>query len=104
MAIDLTALAASIGRPDAPALDPDEDRAEEPTRPPDSRGRLDDLADWLAAVHGTRPPRRLERVRLVVLAGDVDDDVSRLAEQLDVGVRTVATTGAAEVARPPVTS
>jgi nicotinate-nucleotide--dimethylbenzimidazole phosphoribosyltransferase len=95
MAIDLTALAASIGRPVAPALDADPDLAEPvaPTRPPGSRGRLDDLAEWLAAVHGSRPPRRLERVRLVVLAGDVDDDVSTLADQLDVGVRAFATTG-----------
>ncbi len=96
MAIDLTALAASIGRPVAPTLDADPDLAEPvaPTRPTGSRGRLDDLAEWPAAVHGSRPPRRLERVRLVVLAGDVDDDVSTLADQLDVGVRAFATTGA----------
>ena len=29
-----------------------------------------ELAAWLAAVQGTSPPRRIDRVRAVVLAGD----------------------------------
>src|SRR3954471_8530921 len=39
-------------------------------KPQGSLGRLEDLAAWIAACQGVCPPRRLERVRAVVLAGD----------------------------------
>ncbi len=39
-------------------------------KPTGALGRLEDLAAWLAAVQGVCPPRPLDRVRLVVLAGD----------------------------------
>lgn len=80
-----------------------------------SRGRLDDLADWLAGVQGSSPTRPLDRVRMLVVAGDhgvagegvsdrpagttaalvratVDGSspVARLAGALGVGVRVVA--------------
>jgi len=39
-------------------------------KPTGALGRLEDLAAWLASVQGVSPPRPLDRVRLVVLAGD----------------------------------
>jgi nicotinate-nucleotide--dimethylbenzimidazole phosphoribosyltransferase len=38
--------------------------------PPGALGRVQDLAVWLAGVHGCAPPRRLTRPRVVVVAGD----------------------------------
>lgn len=39
-------------------------------KPVGSLGRLEDLAAWLAAAHGTVPPRELSDIRVVVFAGD----------------------------------
>jgi nicotinate-nucleotide--dimethylbenzimidazole phosphoribosyltransferase len=39
-------------------------------KPYGALGRLEDLAVWLAGCQGSCPPRPLDRVRLVVLAGD----------------------------------
>ena len=39
-------------------------------KPLGALGRLEDLAAWLAACQATCPPRPLERVRAVILAGD----------------------------------
>ena len=39
-------------------------------KPTGALGRLEDLAAWLAACQGVCPPRPLDRVRAVVLAGD----------------------------------
>lgn len=39
-------------------------------KPTGALGRLEDLAAWLAGVQGVCPPRPLDRVRAVVLAGD----------------------------------
>lgn len=39
-------------------------------KPTGSLGRLEDLAVWISACQGVCPPRLLERVRAVVLAGD----------------------------------
>jgi nicotinate-nucleotide--dimethylbenzimidazole phosphoribosyltransferase len=39
-------------------------------KPVGALGRLEDLAAWLAACQGSCPPRPLERVRAVILAGD----------------------------------
>ena len=38
--------------------------------PTGALGRLEDLAAWLAACQGVSPPRPLDRVRAVILAGD----------------------------------
>ena len=38
--------------------------------PTGALGRLEDLAAWLAACQGVCPPRPLDRVRAVILAGD----------------------------------
>ena len=40
------------------------------TKPPGSLGRLEDLAAWLCGVQGVCPPRPLDRVRVVIFAGD----------------------------------
>src|SRR5699024_7280551 len=61
--------------PPVPALD-ESARDEARTRldglvkPVGSLGRLEELAAWLAAAHGTVPPRELTDVRVVVFAGD----------------------------------
>jgi nicotinate-nucleotide--dimethylbenzimidazole phosphoribosyltransferase len=39
-------------------------------KPTGALGRIEDLAAWLCAVQGDCPPRPLDRVRAVVLAGD----------------------------------
>jgi nicotinate-nucleotide--dimethylbenzimidazole phosphoribosyltransferase len=39
-------------------------------KPLGSLGRLEELAIWLAGVHGECPPRPLDRVRVVLFAGD----------------------------------
>ncbi|MBK1786922.1 nicotinate-nucleotide--dimethylbenzimidazole phosphoribosyltransferase [Prauserella sp. ASG 168] len=39
-------------------------------KPLGALGRLEDLAAWLCAAHGTVPPRPLDDVRVVVFAGD----------------------------------
>ena len=39
-------------------------------KPVGALGRLEDLAAWLAACQGACPPRPVERVRAVILAGD----------------------------------
>ena len=39
-------------------------------KPLGALGRLEDLAAWVAACQGTCPPRPLDRVRAVILAGD----------------------------------
>lgn len=40
------------------------------TKPAGSLGRLEELATWIAACQDACPPRRLERARVVVFAGD----------------------------------
>jgi nicotinate-nucleotide--dimethylbenzimidazole phosphoribosyltransferase len=87
--LDLDALSATVSRPDAPIRRAVQDKH---AGRPGSRGRLDDLAAWLAAVQESDPPRPLERVRLVVLAtgaGDTEPDVAGLAAALGVTVRVV---------------
>ena len=39
-------------------------------KPVGALGRLEDLAAWVAACQATCPPRPLDRVRAVILAGD----------------------------------
>ncbi|WP_007027717.1 nicotinate-nucleotide--dimethylbenzimidazole phosphoribosyltransferase, partial [Saccharomonospora iraqiensis] len=39
-------------------------------KPLGALGRLEELAAWLSAAHGTVPPRPLDDVRVVVFAGD----------------------------------
>ncbi|MBI1376914.1 MAG: nicotinate-nucleotide--dimethylbenzimidazole phosphoribosyltransferase [Frankiales bacterium] len=68
--LDLAALAERVGLPDAAARDAALARQARLTKPAGSLGRLEELSAWLCSVQGTCPPRRLERVRVVVFAGD----------------------------------
>ncbi|WP_032379081.1 nicotinate-nucleotide--dimethylbenzimidazole phosphoribosyltransferase [Rhodococcoides fascians] len=47
-----------------------EDRQRELTKPAGSLGRLEKLGEWIAACQDSCPPRSLDRVRVVVFAGD----------------------------------
>jgi len=66
----LTDLAAGIGRADEAARAAARERQAALTKPEGSLGRLEDLSAWLAGVQGACPTRPLERVRVVVFAGD----------------------------------
>jgi nicotinate-nucleotide--dimethylbenzimidazole phosphoribosyltransferase len=46
------------------------ERLEALAKPLGALGRLEDLAAWLAACQGSCPPRPLDRIRAVILAGD----------------------------------
>jgi nicotinate-nucleotide--dimethylbenzimidazole phosphoribosyltransferase len=68
--LDLAALVERIGLPDAVARAEAADRQGLLTKPVGALGRLEELSLWLAAAQGSCPPRPLERVRVVVFAGD----------------------------------
>lgn len=85
---DLEALAASIERPDEEA----KQAARQTLEGQAERGRLTDLAVWLAAVQGTHPARPLDRVRLLV-AGRPAEGALGLADGLGVTVEAVPTPG-----------
>ncbi|MCA0328344.1 MAG: nicotinate-nucleotide--dimethylbenzimidazole phosphoribosyltransferase [Actinobacteria bacterium] len=70
MTFDLQALVDRIGLPDDAARAAAEARQRELTKPTGALGRLEDLSVWLCGVQGACPPRPLDRVRVVVLAGD----------------------------------
>lgn len=84
--LDLSAVAAAIGRRDDPAQVTARERR---AARPEARGRLDELAVWLSGAHGTAPPRRLERVLLAVAAGHAPA-AAELAAGLGVEVRAVS--------------
>lgn len=69
-ALDLAVLADQVARPDEKARQEARDRQLRLTKPPGSLGRLEDLSVWLAGVQGTCPTRPLDRVRVVLFAGD----------------------------------
>lgn len=60
----------TITPPDADIRRSAQARQLELTKPPGSLGRLEELADWIAACQGRCPPRDLERARVVVFAAD----------------------------------
>ena len=70
MTVDLDALVARIDLPDDAARAAGAERQSRLTKPTGSLGRLEELSLWLCAAQGVCPPRPLERVRVVVLAGD----------------------------------
>lgn len=47
-----------------------EDRQAQLTKPAGALGRLEKLANWVAACQGVCPPKQFERARVVVFAGD----------------------------------
>ncbi|MFN8146708.1 MAG: nicotinate-nucleotide--dimethylbenzimidazole phosphoribosyltransferase [Candidatus Nanopelagicales bacterium] len=68
--VDLDALAARLELPDAAARTAAEERQSRLTKPAGALGRLEELSLWLCSVQGECPPRPLDRVRVVVFAGD----------------------------------
>ncbi|SNR48757.1 nicotinate-nucleotide-dimethylbenzimidazole phosphoribosyltransferase [Haloechinothrix alba] len=56
--------------PDERARTAAQDRLDGLVKPVGALGRLEELAAWLAAAHGSVPPAELEDVRVVVFAGD----------------------------------
>lgn len=67
---DLAALTDSIERGDESARAAARERQATLVKPPGSLGRIEDLSVWLCGVQGVCPPRPLDRVRVVVFAGD----------------------------------
>lgn len=68
--LDLAAVAARVVRPDDAARTAARERQAQLTKPTGALGRLEDLSVWIAGAQGVCPPRPLERVRVVVFAGD----------------------------------
>lgn len=68
--LDLDAVAARVGRPDQRAREEARARQVRLTKPAGALGRLEDLSVWLAGVQGRCPTRPLDRVRVVLFAGD----------------------------------
>ncbi|HEY7859464.1 MAG TPA: nicotinate-nucleotide--dimethylbenzimidazole phosphoribosyltransferase [Candidatus Nanopelagicales bacterium] len=69
-AVDLAALAELVTLTSPQARAEAELRQLTLTKPTGALGRLEDLSVWLCGVQDTCPPRPLERVRVVVFAGD----------------------------------
>jgi len=68
--LDLDDLVARVGLPDPDARAAGVARQARLTKPAGALGRLEDLSLWLCAAQGVCPPRPLDRVRVVVFAGD----------------------------------
>jgi nicotinate-nucleotide--dimethylbenzimidazole phosphoribosyltransferase len=68
--LDLAALVERIGLPDSASRDAALARQGRLTKPAGALGRLEELSAWLCSVQGQCPPAALERVRVVVFAGD----------------------------------
>ncbi|MDA8436123.1 MAG: nicotinate-nucleotide--dimethylbenzimidazole phosphoribosyltransferase [Actinomycetales bacterium] len=68
--LDLADLVARIGLPDAGAREAAAARQLRLTKPAGALGRLEELSLWLCGAQGTCPPRPLDRVRVVLFAGD----------------------------------
>ncbi|WP_342782431.1 nicotinate-nucleotide--dimethylbenzimidazole phosphoribosyltransferase [Vallicoccus soli] len=60
----------SVRRPDEGARTAARERQGALIKPAGALGRLEELSVWLAGAQGASPPRPLERVRVVVFAGD----------------------------------
>jgi len=68
--LDLPDLVGRIVLPDEAAREAAVARQARLTKPTGALGRLEDISVWLSAVQGECPPRPLDRVRVVVFAGD----------------------------------
>ncbi len=85
-----------IAPPSAAARAAARERLAALAKPTGALGRLEDLAAWVAACQASCPPRPLDRVRAVVLAGDhavTREDASR-AGSVSVSAYPRAVTGA----------
>jgi nicotinate-nucleotide--dimethylbenzimidazole phosphoribosyltransferase len=68
--LDLTSIVERISLPDADSQEAARERQGRLTKPTGALGRLEELSVWLCGVQGACPPRPLDRVRVVILAGD----------------------------------
>ncbi len=68
--VDLDDFATLIDRPDPSVRHDAKVRRDRTAAPAGTLGKLEELADWLAAVHGRVPVPPVERARLVLFAGD----------------------------------
>ncbi len=68
--VDLSELAELVELVDSAASEAATARQQTLTKPAGSLGRLETVATWLAGVSGECPPPALDRVRVVVFAGD----------------------------------
>jgi nicotinate-nucleotide--dimethylbenzimidazole phosphoribosyltransferase len=68
--LDVDALGEAVQRPDEEARAQARERQLVLTKPAGALGRLEELSIWLAGVQGQCPTRPLDRVRVVVFAGD----------------------------------
>ena len=68
MPLDLSELATRVPRPDDDAREAARARLAA-LAPPGAFGRFGELVEWLAGVQGQCPTRRLDRIRLVAMAG-----------------------------------
>lgn len=69
-------------------------------KPLGALGRLEDIAAWLSAAHGTVPPRPLDHVRIVVFAGDhgvTRTEVSAYPKEITAAMVRVFLTGSSGV-------
>ncbi len=68
--VDLDDFAMLIDRPDPAVRHDAKERRGRTAAPAGTLGKLEELADWLASVHGRVPVAPIERARLVLFAGD----------------------------------
>lgn len=68
--VDLDDFATLIDRPDPAVRHDAKERRGRTAAPAGTLGKLEELADWLAAAHGRVPAPPVERARLVLFAGD----------------------------------
>ena len=68
--MDLQALSDAVESPSAEAREAATARQTRLTKPAGALGRLEELSIWLAGVQGVCPPTPLDRVTVVVFAGD----------------------------------
>ncbi|HSK27170.1 MAG TPA: nicotinate-nucleotide--dimethylbenzimidazole phosphoribosyltransferase [Jiangellales bacterium] len=68
--LDLVGITGAVDLPDEDARAAAQQRLDSLAKPPGALGRLEELAVWLAGVQGRCPTTPLERVRVVVVAGD----------------------------------
>ena len=98
--IDLQRFRDEIVRPDTALADEATARQRQLVKPEGSLGRIEELAAWLTSVQGQCPPRPLERVRVVVFAGDhgvAAHDVSAFPQEVTGQMVTAMVAGQAAV-------
>lgn len=96
-AVDVFALREAVGLRDLAAADAARARLDSLVKPEGSLGRLEQLAAWLAGAQGVCPPRPLDRVRVVVFAGEVTAARARALVAGAAGINVLARLNGATV-------